>query len=102
MHPKTIYNRASFIHKSFISEKISKKILWKLKMNNAGIKRYGSLKNLVAHYTNPLHLLGRVIMLAYGNNSHYCRTILLRMVNAYDAMYRRVFKIESKIKKGTN
>ncbi len=53
---------------------------------------HGSLKNLIAHYSNPLHLFGGVIMIAYASKNPYRKAILLGMVRTYDAVYRRVLR----------
>ena len=63
-------------------------------MHDAEMTVHGSLKNLIAHYTNPLHLLGGVIMTAYASKNPYRKAILLGMVRTYDLMYRQVLRQE--------
>ena len=90
MHPAEFYKQISFDREPFVSEKTNKNLLWRFKMHDAEMTVHGSLRNLIAHYSNPLHLLGCVITMAYASKNPYLKATLLGMVRTYDAMYRRV------------
>ncbi len=51
--------------------------------------RHRNIRNLIAHYTNPLHLMGGIILMAYSSRNPRRRRILLRLVRGYDLLYRQ-------------
>ena len=53
------------------------------------MSRHGNIRNLIAHYINPLHLMSGIIVMAYQSRNPRCRTMLMGLVRGYDILYKQ-------------